>query len=275
MIEWSIKYLYNNGYDVKIKYKNKDIFQKLISILVYPFNRHYMERYTTVIGDTIYFPDSGFLNDDISALRTLCHEFVHIYDSKKDGWLFNVKYLFPQILFIPIFVLYSILFSVIPMLIFLGSMIASYLILHLIKRSNPTISIWVFWMIFIASLVGASVFAVSAAGYGFILWFASLLALAPWPAYWRARYEYRGYAMNIFLNYLMHGSITDRYIHSLSENFYGMDYYRMELSRSRAVSRLDRLREKCYNGDILKGDYSEPYRICRDIFVKNGLVRNA
>lgn len=82
--------------DLEIKYKNKSLFMKLISYILF-FNKDFNSKYITTIGNTIYFPSEDFVkNNDSSSVDILCHELVHINQSNKDKF-FKVKYLFPQI----------------------------------------------------------------------------------------------------------------------------------------------------------------------------------
>jgi hypothetical protein len=64
------------------------------------FSRAFYQGLTTVIGNTIYFPSKEFLEKNYkNSYCTLAHEFVHMVDKKNEPFLmFEVKYLFPQIL---------------------------------------------------------------------------------------------------------------------------------------------------------------------------------
>jgi hypothetical protein len=91
----SLKYFPN----VKIKFKNESMFMKALSILLF-FNKDF-DKYITTIGETIYFPSKEQLykNQD-SSIQVYLHELVHVNDYYNDK-LFKIKYLLPQILFIP------------------------------------------------------------------------------------------------------------------------------------------------------------------------------
>tara|TARA_Y100000034_G_scaffold136391_1_gene212560 strand:- start:1483 stop:2037 length:555 start_codon:yes stop_codon:yes gene_type:complete len=69
---------------------------RFLSKLLY-FNKHFMDKYVTTIYPKVYVPRLPFKeNDPISAIATLAHEYVHLKDRKKMGFLFNFFYLFPQ-----------------------------------------------------------------------------------------------------------------------------------------------------------------------------------
>lgn len=85
--------------NIKIKYKDKSLLMKILSKLLF-FNKDFMNKYTTTIGNTIYFPTENFINTyPISSISILLHECVHISDSRKNP-LFKFLYLTPQILFL-------------------------------------------------------------------------------------------------------------------------------------------------------------------------------
>lgn len=83
-------------YGVKIKYKDQSWLMKFISWLVF-FNKSFMVDYVTTIGSTIYFPSQRWIKSS-SSTKLLAHELVHIRDRKKIPVLFEVIYLFPQVL---------------------------------------------------------------------------------------------------------------------------------------------------------------------------------
>lgn len=94
-ITFSQKYFPN----LRIKYKNKSKLMKFLGSILF-FNKSFMNSYTTVIGNTVYFPNENFVRLlPLSSKVILLHELVHLYDSKKfSRLLFSFLYLFPQIL---------------------------------------------------------------------------------------------------------------------------------------------------------------------------------
>jgi hypothetical protein len=83
---------------IKVRFKDESLFQKALGLLVRPFNPTFLTEYTTTIGSTVYFPSREFYYaKPESSFSILAHEYVHIWDFKRDRW-FKFKYLFPQIL---------------------------------------------------------------------------------------------------------------------------------------------------------------------------------
>ncbi|MDX2246476.1 MAG: hypothetical protein SF052_06865 [Bacteroidia bacterium] len=102
-----------------IRYKDESWIMQVINVFVMPFCPEFLSRFTTVIGNTIYFPNPSFIRaNPESAMRVLAHEVVHILDM--DRWtpgFFMGLYLFPQIFFLGVFLfpfigLWSLLFLV-------------------------------------------------------------------------------------------------------------------------------------------------------------------
>ena len=64
------------------------------------FNKSFMTRYTTTIGNKIYVPNEKYLTSNKwLAEEIIAHEYVHVVDSKRYGFVrFAFMYLFPQIL---------------------------------------------------------------------------------------------------------------------------------------------------------------------------------
>jgi len=83
----------------KIAYKNKSKLMRFLSYFVSLYSPGFMSHVTTVIGTTMYFPSETYLEGNYrAALKIACHEYVHFCDRRDQGILFEVKYLFPQIL---------------------------------------------------------------------------------------------------------------------------------------------------------------------------------
>lgn len=82
---------------MKVIYKNESFLMKLISWVLF-FNKDFMAKYATTIGETVYLPEDSKKWSKAQLECVLAHEQVHILDYKKDKYLFSLKYLFPQIL---------------------------------------------------------------------------------------------------------------------------------------------------------------------------------
>jgi len=80
---------------VKLAYKRHSKLMKLISKLLF-FNKKFMTKYYTTLGSTIYIPDSHPATP--LNLEVIAHECKHIYDSRQHPILYNLGYMFPQIM---------------------------------------------------------------------------------------------------------------------------------------------------------------------------------
>jgi len=70
---------------------------RLLSVILF-FNKAFMTRYITTIYPKVYVPELPWNPDKPTArIATLAHEYVHMSDRKRLGWLFNLLYLSPQI----------------------------------------------------------------------------------------------------------------------------------------------------------------------------------
>lgn len=94
-----------------VESKEKSLLHKIIGILFKPFCPDYMTRFSTTIYPKVYLPRNLMEPDNPARFHVLAHEWVHLYDRHREGWLFNILYLFPQIL-APLFWLMSL--SVLP-----------------------------------------------------------------------------------------------------------------------------------------------------------------
>lgn len=82
----------------RVRYKDESIFMKILSWILF-FSKGFMKTATTTIYPVVYFPRESFVIYDYErAFRILSHEYVHLLDRKNEGVIFNLKYLFPQIL---------------------------------------------------------------------------------------------------------------------------------------------------------------------------------
>lgn len=70
-----------------IVYKRNSLFSKVIDValrlVTLGGQRHYMTRYHTVIGNTLYVPDAWDATDDLDRVITLRHERVHLRQSRR------------------------------------------------------------------------------------------------------------------------------------------------------------------------------------------------
>jgi hypothetical protein len=81
----------------EIRTKEGSFLMRLLSFILF-FNKFFMTRFVTTIYPIVYFPkEEKGIDDRAGNIIVLCHEYVHLRDRKKLGWLFNVLYLSPQI----------------------------------------------------------------------------------------------------------------------------------------------------------------------------------
>ena len=78
--------------DLQIVEKQHSPLMKGIGRVLRPINPEFMDRYTTVLGSTIYLPcpRSAFPPDELA--KTLAHEMVHQLDMQDFGLLFYLSY---------------------------------------------------------------------------------------------------------------------------------------------------------------------------------------
>lgn len=88
----------------EIKEKQKSPLMKVLSYVLF-FNRKFMTSYITTIYPKVYWNKPIPVVDERSSawdilkyIDVLCHEGKHLLDRKKSGLIFNLFYLFPQIL---------------------------------------------------------------------------------------------------------------------------------------------------------------------------------
>ena len=96
----------------KLVAKQSSKFMLFLNFFVRLFNDRFMTRYITVIGSTVYVPESR-LHTKFSLWPTLAHEWQHLEQAKKQtGFVHILLYLFPQILALFSFMaLFAIWFS--------------------------------------------------------------------------------------------------------------------------------------------------------------------
>lgn len=86
------------GFQVKPKDESKPM--KIISWILYPFNRSFLDSFTTTIDNIVYMPRPMLEEmSDYSPMVILAHEYCHAKDAQKiSKVLFGLLYLLPQIL---------------------------------------------------------------------------------------------------------------------------------------------------------------------------------
>lgn len=90
-----------NHFKFNIKFKDSSLLMKLIGKLLF-FNKNFMTKYTTTLGNDIYFPnEAAYLQE--KSIIIIAHELTHI-EKNKDFIKTNFLYLFPAslVIFAPI-----------------------------------------------------------------------------------------------------------------------------------------------------------------------------
>lgn len=243
----------------RVAFKDESWLHKAISFLVSPFNPHYME-FATVLGKTVWFPNRvDYQGNVLGSFATLAHEYVHAYDSRRDRW-WGLKYLFPQVLALPLFLAFSVAAgwnAWVLALPFLG-----YAIGCLADR------FWIFCVILGTFVLTATLLSFHLVGLWAVLLCLGIVALAPWPAPYRAEAEFRAYAMSLAVlkwrnAYWVSGSTFASY-------FTGPDYYFMSRNPGKVHLRLNDIEKSIVDGDLQK---QEPYLFVYQFMKDRGLVR--
>ena len=84
----------------EIRSKKQSTMMKFLSKLMF-FNKRFMTGYVTTWYPHIYVPKLPWREKNYApAIATLAHEWVHLHDRQRLGWLFNFLYIMPQCFFI-------------------------------------------------------------------------------------------------------------------------------------------------------------------------------
>jgi hypothetical protein len=121
---------------LEVKYKDENSLMKLIGYILF-FNKTFMRFFFTTLGNTVYVPSRNFVETkQISALVSLLHEFVHVYDANRLTIpLFSFLYASPQILSLFCLPLFLISWKLaLPLMILFLSPLPSYFRMYFEKR---------------------------------------------------------------------------------------------------------------------------------------------
>ena len=80
----------------EIRYKDESPVQRGLAALLWPFNRRYLDGYTTVMFGRVYFPSRAWCAavGPEAVYRVLRHEAVHLRDARRWPVLFPLSYVF-------------------------------------------------------------------------------------------------------------------------------------------------------------------------------------
>jgi hypothetical protein len=247
----------------KIRYKNESRFMRLLALLSFPFNEQFAEQYTTTLGATTYFPNRAKVEASYgSYAEVLAHEGVHVFDDSKHKLWFKISYALNQAMVLPLLALYAVLGSWIPVAALAGGVTVAYVSLWIIKSitSNRMLcrSVFFGWAgLAVLSYLGLAVWL---SHWWTILAVGVVVPLIPVTSHWRAKWEYRGYAMSMAFSYWRTGTVTDRELEWRMNTFTGPDYYYMDTNKKRVETKLQDIRASIYDGSILVGADARPYQ---------------
>lgn len=104
MLKSFVDFMTTRGYKIDLQCKDDSRLMKFLNFFVRIFNKNFMTKYVTTVGNKIYFPSLEYMyEDEARAIRLICHELQHILDKERIDkkyvtGTFNFAYLFPQIL---------------------------------------------------------------------------------------------------------------------------------------------------------------------------------
>jgi hypothetical protein len=243
----------------EVAFKDESKLMALLGFLSYPFNPTFMTAYTTTWGNTVYFPSKSFYTRDPGkSLRILAHEFVHLWDSKQHPVTFKLSYLFPQVLVVLPLLAYAVLawpHFWIALLPFVGYPLAC---------AAARLSRVLFWIVLALVFGGTGMLA-----WWFTSWWGFVLLgvvafLVPWPAYWRTKWEIRGYGMNMALVWWLYDKFSEEHLESIVQQFTGSGYFFMSWSGSKVRTAMAELRGLLESGELEK--VVLPYAQVHDFF---------
>lgn len=247
-----------------VAFKDQSALMKLLGFLARPFNATFMTSYTTTLGNTVYFPTESFYESyPDKTLRILAHEYVHLYDGQKH-WSFGLSYVFPQILAVLPIIAFAVLAWPYSWLVLLP--FVAYLL-------SAVLAIWsrvAFWIALVLLLGGAGVLGWFLVGWKLAVLGGVVLPLIPWPAYWRTKWELRGYSMTVAMIVWTYGEISPEAVSRVASKFVGPDYFCMSWSRSKIEKALTQAGEDAGSGAL---QTSQPYKAVHDFLYERNLLR--
>jgi hypothetical protein len=82
----------------KIRYKNESKWQWFLSKLLF-FNKDYLTKFVTTSKEDVWYPSREYITKNRwKAFKILAHEYVHLLDWQMHPILFQLMYVFPQVL---------------------------------------------------------------------------------------------------------------------------------------------------------------------------------
>jgi len=247
----------------KVAFKDKSWLMKVCGFLTRPFNAEFMTRFTTTMGNTVYFATQEKYGARLDGtLRILAHEYIHLYDNKQHPLTFQPSYIFPQVLALLPALAFMILAWPWSWLVLVPAV--AYVLTCLIAMGSRTVS-----LIFLGlALIGFGVGAWWLVGWKLLVLLGGLLFLIPWPAPWRTKWELRGYSMNVAFA-VWWGYWSDDVRERMVPHFTGPNYFFMCWSGSRVRTALDQAVDKVRTGELAK---EKPYKTVHDFLYERRLL---
>jgi len=250
--------------ELEIAFKDKSSWQRVLGFLLYPFNPHYMTRYTSTFAPVVYFPSKeAYEGNPRGSFTLLAHEFVHLLDTRDHPFWFRCSYLFPQLLSPLVFVLFGILARehAWPLAVFVGGLGVSFLIARL--------SMAAFFLAAFLVVVASTALAVWATGWTTLVFVLGVSLLAPWPAPGRVHWERRGYAMSLLLYQWAFGGVPQILRDAVRRSFDGPAYFYMSWHRTGTTAWVDETVKWANDGPV---ENSGPYHIVNNFLASRGLI---
>lgn len=114
------------------------------------------------------------------------------------------------------------------------------------------------------ALTALGAFAAIWLGILWLFFLSGLLFLLPLPAYFRMKWEMRGYGMNFAVNIWRHGKLQEYTKEWVLEHFIGPSYYFMWPFKKGVLKRFEQWEQDIHNGDVMKiRGFPEVYRIVK------------
>jgi len=246
---------------IRVTFKDESTFMKVLGFLTFPFNPAFMTGFITTIGSTIYFPSRGKYGlAPTSSFGVIAHEFVHIWDSKKRPVLYELSYLFPQVLLLVPLAVFAVLagWHSWLLLFFFGG----YVLGCWAARKHRAL----FWLTLTVSFVAMLWLAWLFTGWLVLLLVGALVFVPPWPARWRVHWELRGYSMTVAVNQWVWGNTEPKFTESISDHFTNGDYYFMSRNRGYINRRISVAVQESIDGSLQQ---ELPYRTVHDFLAKH------
>jgi len=217
----------------EIRYKDESWSSKLIAALCWIFNRRYMTDFTTTRYPRVYFPSQKYVQQNPRRAAKILSHEFVHLWDRKQKGRW--------------FSLSYALPQIAGVVLLLTLLVVGFFL---------PVSKW--W---IALAIGVPM----------------LYCLAPTPAYWRMRAEMRGYAASMAVNYWRYGFVNSFTLDWIAKTFTGPNYYFMWPFRKGVDRRIADVVVRLEAGTLstygVFGGSSQPYRMVKDVFEAQGILK--